>query len=509
MSALIESKILAGLIQSDAFIKTMHKDTHTRFFSTKVGKEITTFCLDYFKKFDEAPKAQIDDLLDKMVKQDRPSEELKDVISIIDRLANKTDVNEKYLTDTAYSFFRSRDALELSERIKEAAVSEDETTLASLVNSYKLVDKPETVGVSPFDEDIFLKAMAESNEPVFKCKGQYGEFINPELYRGAYVTFIAPTKGGKSWYLMDLAIKALEAGVKVAYLQAGDMTEGQFINRFFTSILKNNYRDRYCASHWSPVPDCVYNQNDTCTDKDRDGKVGLFTGEATKEVEQKSKKEILEAMKQTTGYKPCKSCMNCPRKKHKFNGSCYYIKKGQGKPYSAEDIAKVTREEYKDVKDNFKLASYPTDRLSPAQIETLMDGWAKYDDFVPDIILIDYLDILTVENKLRDNRETVKNMAAKGLRTVAIKYNVCLVTATQSDTAGFDQKTLNMKNFRDESKILTHFTCLIGINQTPEEKEKGMVRLNKIMSRDEEASSQQLKATQNFYRGRPLLQSWF
>lgn len=507
MSTLTESKILAGLIQSTEFMKSIHADTQARYFSTKVGREICNFTLKFYDKFGEAPREQIDDYLAKLLKENRPEEEVKDVLQIVDRLANKTEINENYITQTAYDYFKTQDALFLSESIKDAVYDGDNDELDRLVKSYKLVDKPQVAGVDPHEEEVYTNAIEEANEPVFTVPGDYGTFINAELYRGSFVTFLGRTKVGKTWYLMDLAIHAMNQGKKVAFIQAGDMSQNQFINRYYTSLLRRNYSPEYCREHYSPLPDCLYNQNGTCTKTERESNVELFYGADKEEMEGKSKRDIVEAIKTTKNYIPCTSCMRCPYHSYEFEGVVTYRKIPTAKPFTAKDMKKANEEDLKGCKSLLKLASYPNNSLTPTQIETLIDGWAK-EDFVPDVLIVDYLDIMTVDHKMRDQRAGIKNDVAMGLRRVSQLYNLCLITATQSDVVGWKSKTLNMSNFADDSRLLHHVTCLIGINQTVKEQERGLTRLNKIVSRSEAATTQQLKATQNLAVGKPIMKSW-
>jgi replicative DNA helicase len=105
-------------------------------------------------------------------------------------------------------------------------------------------------------------------------------------------------------------------------------------------------------------------------------------------------------------------------------------------------------------------------------------GW------VPDIVVIDYADILAPPAGVADNREQI-NHAWKQMRSLSQEFHCLVVTATQSDAASYNQWILNRRNFTDDKRKLAHVTSMLGINQTEEEKEFGIFRYNFIASREQ------------------------
>jgi hypothetical protein len=73
-----------------------------------------------------------------------------------------------------------------------------------------------------------------------------------------------------------------------------------------------------------------------------------------------------------------------------------------------------------------------------------------------------------------------------GLRRLSQERKVCLITASQADANAMDKATLSVTNFSDDKCKVDHVTCMIGLNQTPAEKEQGIMRVNKIVSRTQE-----------------------
>lgn len=111
--------------------------------------------------------------------------------------------------------------------------------------------------------------------------------------------------------------------------------------------------------------------------------------------------------------------------------------------------------------------------------EAAKEGWS------PDVVVVDYADILAPERsaKGQDFRHQT-NETWKALRRLSQKWHCLVVTATQSDADSYERKVLTKKNFSEDKRKLAHVTGMVGINQTEEEKQKGLFRLNWVLLRE-------------------------
>lgn len=100
-------------------------------------------------------------------------------------------------------------------------------------------------------------------------------------------------------------------------------------------------------------------------------------------------------------------------------------------------------------------------------------------------IVIDYADLIRPAARARDERDGI-NTTWIHLRGISQVYHCCLVTATQSDTQGYDSPRLTMANFSGDRRKNDHVTANIGLSTTPGEKKFGIVRWGEIASRDAE-----------------------
>ena len=133
----------------------------------------------------------------------------------------------------------------------------------------------------------------------------------------------------------------------------------------------------------------------------------------------------------------------------------------------------------------FKLSCHFNSTLDVNGIDNILQDWERESGWIPDIILIDYADILKMVYPNREGRDCI-NETWKRLRGLSQKRHCLLMSATQSDADSYDRGTLKMKNFSDDRRKIDSVTGMIGINQTESEKKRGIMRLNWISLRDGE-----------------------
>ena len=127
------------------------------------------------------------------------------------------------------------------------------------------------------------------------------------------MALLAPEKRGKTALMIDAAIRAVRQGRKVAFFQAGDMTEAQQLRRIAVYLAKNSDKERYIGKQLIPIKDCFYNQIDDCSNELRECDFGVFSDRKWKDVREARQDitidDILDALKHENMYKPCHNCI--------------------------------------------------------------------------------------------------------------------------------------------------------------------------------------------------------
>ncbi len=146
-------------------------------------------------------------------------------------------------------------------------------------------------------------------------------------------------------------------------------------------------------------------------------------------------------------------------------------------------IQRVACRRVKSQRPYFRLSAHPAGTLSVRDLTGILDGWAR-GGFVPDVVVIDYADILAPPaGTARQEKRDQNNVTWMQLRALSQSRHCLVVTATQTDAAAYEKHLLDKRNFSEDKRKLAHVTGMIGLNVTGPEKERGVMRLNWIVRR--------------------------
>jgi replicative DNA helicase len=128
--------------------------------------------------------------------------------------------------------------------------------------------------------------------------------------------------------------------------------------------------------------------------------------------------------------------------------------------------------------------SYPAYSATVQQIEEYVSHLEITENFLPDIVIVDYADILISKSRSRDHRHEIDDIW-KRLRALAQKKNNLVITATHSNKSTFDRDIRQGDPSEDIRKI-NHVALMFGINQKVTEREYKAARIKLLASRHDE-----------------------
>jgi len=496
-----EKQILIGLVVSDQYLRTVAPLYSPDLLEIGFAPIVAGWCLDYFKRYEQAPKQHIQDLFNTWVRTKPDPEQVRFVEDFLASLSDEYEHSEKfnvqYLLDKTTEHFNLRKLENLAEDLKYCTSKGDLTEAKAVMNEYSTIEVATSEGIDPFDdEEAIRSAYEEQATPLFTVPGKLGEIMNEHLIRDSFIGVMAPAKSGKSWILMWLAMQAHRARCNVALFQVGDMSEGQMVRRLQISIAQRSDRSKYCGEIKIPVLDCELNQKDTCElHRKRLGSVGCY--------EDGEKLSYEEA----AGYVPCTECQYDP--KTPFKGAVWYkIRPACSTLTWREALAQGMAYKKKIRAKGFRLATFSNDTCSVSMIEAQLDTWERESGFIADVVVVDYFDIVAAEMGQGDERYHENKKWKKG-RSASQKKHQCWITATQADSAAMGEKSLSRKNFTVDRRKLDHVTAMFSLNQTPEEKRAGVMRVGTILVREGEFDEdKQVYVGQCLAIGKPYLFSF-
>lgn len=510
----IERRIVTGLIVSTDFITSVRKGWNSELLGSRTAKEIAGWCIEFYDQYHTSPGKEIETIFFRKSKGMKEAV-VKDIEDILGSLSEEYERQEKfnveYLIDQTKQYFDERSLREFLEDIKDSIEKGNITEAKKTAFGFKPVVDFDAKDLDLSKEEILPKierAFSTTSQPVVQYPRQLGQLLNNQLVRGGFVAFMGPEKRGKTWFLLDMALRATEQKANVAFFQAGDMTEEQWLMRVCINLAGKSNFEKYSGKMFEPVRDCVKNQLDTCDLHERECDFGPFEGKGENYLRKEVTYETLrEASKENREYKPCH---NCAKYWNNPWGTVWLKEIDTGEPLTHGEAKKAMQKFFASRNRNFKLSTHSSGSLTAAEMLSTLDLWERRDGFVADLIVADFADIMASEIKGEFRHQ--ENDKWMKLRGISQKKHALVVTATWTDAASYDKERLSLSNFSEDKRKYGHVTAMYGLNQDPKGREKkiGLMRINEIVIREDAfSSSNEVYVVQNLKRGQPCLASFW
>lgn len=403
-------------------------------FPSRWANLIGQWCVDHYRKYRKAPGRQIEGLFDTWSSAaSRDKETVKLVEGFLGTLSGEYAALRKasqtdYAVDAAAEHFTRVRLRQMAEEV-QALVEEGQVKRAEeLVTKFHRVD----MGVGSLidvlnDKEAVRRAFEYKSEVLVKYPGAAGAFFGDSLARDNFVAFEGPEKRGKTWWLIDLAWRAMLQGRKVAFFEVGDLSESQIMMRLVTRAVRR------------PL-DTEEFEYPTAVDP--------LGGEKELSLTIEAKRYDKEVSWQR-GWKVFQA---------------------------------IATQKLKSKAPLLKLSVHPARSLSVLGMQSILQDQER-EGWVPDVVVVDYADILAPVNGTAETRDQI-NTTWILMRALAVQLHCLVVTASQTNAASYSQDTLDMTNFSEDKRKRAHTTGTVGINQTETEMRKGVYRLNWLARRE-------------------------
>jgi replicative DNA helicase len=134
--------------------------------------------------------------------------------------------------------------------------------------------------------------------------------------------------------------------------------------------------------------------------------------------------------------------------------------------------------------DAFRISCHENSSTSVADVDAMLQEWED-DGWRPDVIVIDYADIMAPPKGFRDSLEQIDELW-KQLRRLSQRRHALVMTATQSASSAYkktDGGLLTKADFSGRKTKIAHVNGMLGINVNSKEKDLHMARINWIVRR--------------------------
>lgn len=405
--------------------------------------------------------------------------------------------------DKARKYMVSRHDLVLSdhlreaERLREAGEHERAEMIAtqSRRRYVSFTDSSAPCVTALSDEDGIM-GLAESNPPLFTVEGEVGRLLNARLKPDNLGIFLADPKAGKTTLLVDLAVRASRC-VPTLFISAGDETLLKVDGRIATNVTCRVTQPEFAGTYGMPIPDCAHNAGGTCP---------IGKGGAPRIVKDWRKlivdgadlcdmaDGITDGSRTIEGnvYAPCCRCFpmndgtpeDSERRRHWR--SAVWWRKEKFVPLDRETLRQgKVQLALGSVGGGLRVAQYNVGELGVDGIYDLLDSLDRVENFVPQVIVLDYADLLKQEmGRVSDKDHDGMRRIWEGLRGITTRLHILLLTATQTNREGDNIETHTRRTIGRSAKAGDNCTWMATLNQTVDERRAKLMRMSMLYARE-------------------------
>jgi len=404
----------------------------------------------YVNQFGDAPGDALPAVLDDiMSKDDAVGKTTKEICMSL--LQSRDQVNAKYAIDRLHAFIRRQVLREgiiaASMELQGDVVADESIDAAEKILLESLRRRIEVFEPGTFlgDADEVLKFLNLIDDQTFPTGIRELDSRQAGPVRGGLHLFVAPAKAGKTAWLCHLGKMAMLNRMRIAHISL-EMSEPRVISRYMQGMFSVGKRA-------TPTARTDWNIDD-----------------------QKRFTELIR-----TAHTPSLSL-------------------------DADDIREQLRNRITRMKGRLQrivVKSFATGTLTVEALVAYLDLLADSTGFVPDIILLDYADLMRFDGK--DFRIALGNLY-KQLRGIAGERDVAIATVTQANrSASRVGRTSAEDVAEDWSKIATADTVLTYASSAAE-REMGLARITVAAHRNDEDKFS-VVISQNYASGQFALKS--
>jgi hypothetical protein len=434
--------LTAMIVHSGVLGRIASKWEKEGMFKSDWSNIVARWCIAYWKQFRKAPKQRIQNIFASWAEEKSTDKEthrmvekyLSSISAEYTKL--KKGINQELILDMAGKYFNDVRAEKAADYIQGCIDSGKSQDAWKKIESLRRVNIGVGAGFDIMNDLSEIDEVVDpnQNQVLFRYPGALGEFYGDSLEREGFLAFLGPEKRGKTNHLIDLSWRGMLKRCRVAFFEIGDLSKRQIKARLYARALGRPIKPTRRP----------YNYPKALT---RMGEGDDATLEVTPE-----------------------------EREHKDWATRKDIEKA---------FRKIRNERIRDDGSYFRVSVHPNSSINVSGIRDVLEEWST-DAWRPDIVVIDYADIMAPPTGFRGESRDAVNDNWKGMRRMSQELHCLVVTATQANAASYQTETLGMQHFSEDKRKFAHVTGMIGINQSETEKKQGIQKLNWLVLREDE-----------------------
>lgn len=387
-----------------------------------VYKEVAELCLDYRNAHKEAPGEHTQDIFECAAERhetfSRQFERLFDSVQ-----ATNGTINARYVVDRARKFVRYQttkralaSAVRALDKGTEEALDEAESILIKATKPDVELMDPGTFFIHDVKKSL---AFLDSPDETFKTGIKTLDELNLGPTRQRLGMLIAPPKAGKSWWLLQLALTAQQYGLRVLYASL-ELSEAEFCGRMVQSMFSMTKR----------------------------------------QVER-------------VGYRRFRETVDVKDWGTDFDTKWLRNIKSLDIPQVQDELPGMLRR-FENT-ERLLVKSFPTRSLSTEGLEAYMDGLEHRQNFIPDLVLVDYGDIMKRPKDVAKH-EALQDIG-QHLRRIGQERNMAINTVSQVKVEGASARRIDVDHTAGAWGKVADADTVLTLSQTEAENRNNLVRL--------------------------------
>lgn len=456
IESLDEKDLITNLIVSEKYCQAIIPLLQPKYLQLDYARTVAYWIKDYFKSYVTNPGRDIRRLYTDHQSELRDEALQENILDYISKLSKDYEsienINVPYSIKRAREYLTRRTLLSVSEQMQELLDRGDLAAAQDALNSLYWEREKE---LNTDDESITLmddsyqivEAFTKEEEVLLILPGALGK-VAGAFHREDFVAITAPMKRGKTWWLGYIGVSALFTGLKVAFFTL-EMNKAEMAIRIWQMI----------------------------------------TGETKEDVNTR-----LPYFEEVVG-----------------DGITKYKIKYKRVNRSAVKVSEVAKHQ-KAIKrmargGNIRIIELPAYSHNVLDIEKMLERMERAEKpFIPDVIIVDYADILAPVSFKQDYRHSLDE-TWKRLRGLAQKRKALVVTASQSGRETMSGGKVKAQNVAEDIRKVAHVTSMIGLNQTEDDDREGIMRVYQLAIRGGKKEYRHAVVLQNLALGKPCIDS--
>lgn len=510
---IIYHSIMSDEVLSFVYTKHIQEQIKRNYFN-EYNRIIFKWVVEYYSAYKKSPGSNIQNIFNNR-KGELDTNQITIIESYLDKYAEEYFYNHKInfdfiKKDVIPKFVISKEAEILQRQLQIGLDNDNPKQILEAINGFKDFSEDESEDfntIIPCNSKVVKKYYTQGmDKGLFSMPGQIGKLLGP-IYKGSTYAITGTEKSGKTFFMQEIAYQAvLFNRLKVLDISL-EMTEEERQERIWCRI-GNFTSDRFSAGEQLiPVFDCLNNQLGTCQVKKRKtNKLSLI----------KSIDQEVEFWERPT-WKICSKCRNMKYgedinirqipKENRFIPAIWYRRKNIKlmNRYRVERSIKLLKHFNF---TNYRQKTFARFSASFDDIFNYYKNYTKKAKFKPDVVIIDYPDIMRpISGQLLDRFNIDYNW--KSCAQFSQEENVALVIADQTNKAARNQRSIKAGDTSEDKRKDAHINLRITLNKTDEEESLGLQRVGTLFKRRGKIINTEIMLLQNMAVGNPLLDSEF